>query len=376
MSRIEEVDARLTELRSMDLDAEGIDLKAILEETHSLNEERAQLMAEEETRQAELAAIAAEEVRTAETTTIVEDTKMEVKEIRNSVEYVNAFAEYIKSGNDAECRALVSENGTNGTVAVPELVDDIVRHAWDKEGIMALVKKSFIAGNLKVGFEISSTGAVVHEENSGAVTEETLVLGIVELVPASIKKWIHVTDEVMDLRGEAFLRYVYEELAYQIAKKAADELVAKIVAAPQTSTTTAVAVPVVSEATIGLGTIAKAISELSDEADNPVIIMNKSTWASFKSTQYAGQYAVDPFEGLPVLFNNTITAYSAATTGKTYAIVGDLGKGALANFPAGSQITFKFDDKSEAEKDLVKIVGREYVGLGVVAPKAFVKINK
>ena len=376
MSRIEEVDARLTELRSMDLDAEGIDLKAILEETRSLNEERAQLMAEEETRQAELAAIAAEEVRTAETKNIVEDTKMEVKEIRNSVEYVNAFAEYIKSGNDAECRALVSENGTNGTVAVPELVDDIVRHAWDKEGIMALVKKSFIAGNLKVGFEISATGAVVHEENSGTVNEETLVLGIVELVPASIKKWIHITDEVMDLRGEAFLRYVYEELAYQIAKKAADELVAKIVAAPQTSTATAVSVPVVTEATIGLGTIAKAISELSDEADNPVIIMNKSTWASFKATQYAGQYAVDPFEGLPVLFNNTLTAYSAATTGKTYAIVGDLGKGALANFPAGSQITFKFDDKSEAEKDLVKIVGREYVGLGVVAPKAFVKINK
>ena len=34
------------------------------------------------------------------------------------------------------------------------------------------------------------------------------------------------------------------------------------------------------------------------------------------------------------------------------------------------------DDLSLSEKDLVKIVGREYVGLGVVAPKAFVRIMK
>jgi hypothetical protein len=34
------------------------------------------------------------------------------------------------------------------------------------------------------------------------------------------------------------------------------------------------------------------------------------------------------------------------------------------------------DELSLAEKDLVKIVGRQYVGMGVVAPKAFVKIAK
>ena len=57
------------------------------------------------------------------------------------------------------------------------------------------------------------------------------------------------------------------------------------------------------------------------------------------------------------------------------AIVGDLGNGALANFPGGEDIEFKFDELSLAEKDLVKIVGREYVGLGLVGPDQFVRLT-
>ncbi len=142
--------------------------------------------------------------------------EMEI-EVRNTKEYINAFAEYIKSNDATECRALLSENG-GGTVAVPAIVSDIVKTAWDKEGIMSLVKKSFIAGNLKVGFERSATGAVIHTEGTAAPDEETLVLGTVTLVPQSIKKWITISDEALDLRGEAFLQYVYNEVAYQIAK--------------------------------------------------------------------------------------------------------------------------------------------------------------
>ena len=309
----------------------------------------------------------------------VEERKtMDSKEIRSSVEYINAFAEYVKNGDDTECRKLLSVNAS-GVVAVPTIVDEIVKTAWEKEGIMSRVKKTYLKGNLQIGFEISATGAVIHTEGADAPNEETLVLGIVNLVPASIKKWITISDEVMDLRGEAFLSYIYDELTYQIAKKAADTLITKIDACGTQSTntpTTNVAVPAISTNTISLGLIASAIAELSDEAANPVIMMNKTTWASFKSVQYAGSFAVDPFEGLEVVFNNSIKAFAAATTGETFCIVGDLGVGAQANFPNGEDITLKFDDLSLAESDLVKIVGREYVGMGVVAPYAFTKITK
>lgn len=76
------------------------------------------------------------------------------------------------------------------------------------------------------------------------------------------------------------------------------------------------------------------------------------------------------------MYNSTIKAYTVASTGDTFAIVGDLGEGALANFPDGESINLKFDELSLAEYDLIKIVGRQYVGLGIVAPKAFVKLTK
>ena len=300
-------------------------------------------------------------------------------EVIKSAEYRDAFKNYILTGEDAECRALLTENVSTGVVPVPEMVYDIVKNAWEKEGIMALVKKVYLKGNLKVGFEISADGAVVHTEGADAPSQEKLVLGIVELVPASIKKWITISDEVVDMDSGAFIQYVYDELTYQIAKKAADTLIAKIEACGTVSTNTPsvnVAVPVITEASIALNTIANAIAQLSDQAANPVIVMNKATFASFKAVQAAGSYAYDPFEGLPVVFNSTVKAYSVASTGDTYAIVGDFGEGAIANFPNGEDITIKYDDLSLAEADLVKLVGREYVALGVIGPKSFCKIQK
>lgn len=309
-----------------------------------------------------------------------DEKKMADIEIRNSKEYIDAYAEYIKSGNAMECRKLTSENDTTpngtGTVAVPEFVYDIVKTAWQREGIMSLVRKSYLKGNLKVQFEISGTDAAIHTEGDTAVSEQTLVLGIVTLVPQSIKKWISISDEVYDLRGEEFLRYIYDELAYRIAKKAADTVVAKIEACGTVSTTTCPGVPKYTAASVSVGSVAQAMALLSDEAANPVVMMNKATWGAFKAAEYAGSYPVDPFEGLPVVFNNTIKAFSAASTGDTYAIVGDLGHGALANFPNGEGITFKFDELSKKKEDLIEVLGREYVALGVVASDAFVKITK
>lgn len=173
-----------------------------------------------------------------------------------------------------------------------------------------------------------------------------------------------------------FLDYIYDELTYRIAKKAADTLVAKIEAAGTVSTSTSPAVPIVTAATIGLATIASARAELSDEAENPVVVMNKKTYADFKEAQATANYAQDIFDGMNVVFNSTIKDYTTASSGDTYAIVGDFGVGAQMNFPNGAEIEFKYDDLSLAEADMVKIVGREYVGIGVVAPNAFVKVQK
>ena len=360
-----------------ELDAPEADLDALEAEVRAINDELEARKNAESQRNAIRAAVAAGKGEVIETKEIIEERKTEDMgiEMRNTPEYILAYAKYLQSGNDAECRALLTENAS-GTVAVPEFVYDVVKTAWDGEGIMRLVKKSYLKGNIEVPIEVSASGATNQTEGV-QVSEQTLVLGTVDLKPAMIKKWVSISNQALRIdQAQAYLTYIYRELAHNIAKKAADNLIAKIEACGTVSTSTCVGVPKVTAASIGMGTIAAAISNLSDEATSPVIMMNKQTWAKFKAVQYANGYGADPFEGLPVEFNNTISSFDAATTGVTYAIVGDLANGALANFPDGEGISVLRDPYTLADYNLTRFVGDEYVGLGIIGPGHFVKVTK
>lgn len=373
---IEEMETRKADIVS-ELDGEGADLDALETEMRAINEELESRKAEE-AKKAEIRQAVADGAGAVVRTFTEEKKEMRTpEEIRSSKEYVEAFADYIKTGNAEEVRSLLTTNVSGGTVAVPDFVYDEVKTAWDNNDIMSLVKRIEVQGNMKVQFEISASDATIHTEGGDPVTEETLALGIVTLVPASIKKWIGISDEALDMRGEAFLRYIYSELTKKILDKLADTLIGKIAALPAT-------VPVtkdkVSAATVkvapAMGTVATAIANLSDEARNPVIVMNKLTYANFKAIQYANGYGADPFEGLRVVFNSTLDAYDAASEDDVYMIVGDFGFGALANFPNGDGVEIKVDDKTKMTEDIVRILGREYVAAEPIACKAFTLVSK
>lgn len=360
-----------------EIDAPEADLDALEQEARAINEELETRKADEAKRNEIRDAVANGAGETIETIKEEREIPMTINEIRNSKEYVDAFARYIKTGKDEEVRALLTTNATvsGAYVPVPELVEARIRTAWQKLGIMDLVRKTYAKGILKVGFELSADGALIHNEGTNANAEESLVLGIVSLTPVSIKKWITVSDEAFDMSSEEFLYYIYDEITYRIAKKAQEELIAKIVAASTSAASTAVSVAEVDDGAPTVAIVSECIGKLSDEAANPVIVMNKGTWSQFKAAQYAAGYAIDPFEGLPVYFESTLPIYSSTATTGTWLVVGDFGVGAQANFPNGDEITLKFDDLSLAEKDMNKIVGREYVGLGLVADKAFCRVT-
>lgn len=359
-----------------EIDAPEADLDALEAEARSINEELETRKTAETKRNEIRTAVANGEGETKETFESEERKEMTLDEIRSSKEYIEAFANYIKTGKDDECRAVLKTvNVSGGQVPVPTVIEGRIRTAWERSGLMELVRKTYIRGNVKIGFELSATDAVVHTEGSSAPSDETLTFGVVELKPESIKKWIKISDEAMDMGGEEFLYYIYDEITHKIAKKAQEVLLSKIAALTASATSTAVGVGVIA-GTPTIGLVAQALGTLSDEAANPVIVMNKATWAQFKAVQYAGSFNVDPFEGLDVHFDSTLPAYTAAgTTGSTWMVVGDFAAGAHANFPNGDEITLKYDDLSLAESDLVKIVGREYVGIGIVADHAFCKVT-
>ena len=356
-----------------ELDNEGADLDALEAEVRSIKEELEARKAEEE-KKVEIRKAVAE--APAPVVAKVEEEKREIMtnaEVRASKEYIDAFARYLVSENDTEVRSLLTEN-VSGAVPVPVIVDDIIRTAWEKSDILSRVKKTSIKGNLKVAFELSADGAYVHTEGTAAPTEESLTLGIVTMIPKNIKKWIRVSDEAIAMGGETLVRYIYDELTYQIVKKLSALVIADITGASTSASSTAVSVPAIS-ANPALTTVATAFANLSDEATDPVIIMNKLTYASFIGAQAGGNFSFDPFNGLKVLFSSALPAYSSASNGQVYAIVGDL-KGAQVNYPEGEGIVIKYDDLSEAEADLVKIVGRQYAAHALTACNMFCNIKK
>ena len=366
---------QLMERRSaiaVELDAPEADLDALEAEVRAINDE-IENRKQAEQRKTDLRAAVANGAGEVTNKPVEEEHKMTVEEIRKSNEYINAYAKYIKTGDDKECRALLTENAS-GVLPVPVLVDEIVRTAWDNDQILRRVRRTFFKGNLKVAFERSATAAAVHTEGTSAPSEESLVLGIVTMIPANIKKWIRISDEAVAMGGEAFLRYIYDELTYQIIKKLAAEVVNDIKGASTSHGPTAVGIPKVNAAP-ALGTIASAMGYLTDEATDNVVIINRLSWSAFKAAQYAGSFSVDPFEGLTVLFSDALPAYASADENAVYAIVGDL-KGAQVNFPEGDGVVIKWDDLSEAEADLVKVVGRQYAAHAVTAPGRFVNITK
>ena len=357
----EELETRASEIASETAEADKEQLETLNAELDMIEERKKALQEEIETRKENVEAVikgAGKEIETRE------ESKMTNKEIRNSQEYVAAYAKYIRTGKDMECRALLTEAVENGVVPVPEFVESAILTAWENDEIFSRVSKTFVPGNDKQGFEVSATDAVVHTEGAEAPEEEELILGIVDLVPDYLKKWISVSDKALAVGPSQLLNFLYDELEYKIVQKAADIAIAKILAAPAASTTSAVGVAQVA-GDVEAATILQAIGQLGPNARDRVFIASGTTIAAVRTAALQANYAFDPFFGLTVIQNDKVT---------DGAIVGDLA-GVRANLPEGGSVRFIFDELSLAEADLVKIVGKMLAAIEVVGPKMFAVIT-
>lgn len=307
------------------------------------------------------------------------DNTMTFEEFRNSKAYVDAFANYIKTGKDEECRALIKEyrmpasgdtpspatfmtiNAPDGNVPVPAFVENRVKTAWDRDEIFSRITKTFVKGNLKVAVETEADPAVIHAEGTDAPNMEQVTLTVINLVPSTIKKWVAFSTEVLAMGSEEFLMYVYDEITYRIIQKAAEVALNAIL----NNTNALNGLPVNAPATPA--SIILAIANLNPEARDLVFIASAQTIANIRIAALNASYAYDPFQGL------TPIAAPASIIGDK-AIVGDL-SGVQANLPEGANVRFVLDEYSLAEKDLIKLVGRLYAAIDVVGLHMFVVID-
>lgn len=342
----EDIQQRLADIQT-ELASENADVDALSAEVTKLEERESVLRQEAEEKRALM-----EKVTNANLP-VIEERKEESKVEVRKEELYDALAETIKGRATPEQRALLTTNATNGTVAVSTIVDGYVWRDWNDSKILSRIRKSYVKGMYAVQYEASATGAVIHEEGANAPQEETLTLGTINFIAQYFKKWIKVSDSVLALRGREFLDYLFDEFGHQLAVAMENAVVTEIA----TSTLTAQ----VTHA-IDTGAVLAGFSALSDEASRPVAIMAKATYADIMNAR--GSDLNDPFAGLEVLFNNTVTG----------VMVGDL-DGIIANFPEGEEFKYIVDEYSLAEANMVKIVGKILCSIHLVRPNGFAHVT-
>lgn len=293
-----------------------------------------------------------------------EPKKMNINEIRSSEEYINAFAQYAKTGDATECRALLSDNATNGTVPVPTFVADMVAERVKESKILSRVRKMNAAGNVKVGFEIVTPEASSHNEGV-EVQEEALELGIATLVPTTFKKWVSISDEALDsMNGRQYLEYLYDEITRGIILAREKQVATVIYNAPESATRTQAGVGVHTITTPSISDFVNAAANLSSAAEDIVIIMDAATYAGYKGIQMSSTFGADPFDGHEVIINKYFTS----------PVIGDL-KGIMENLPKGDEIEFKYDEQTLMTSDMVRVLGRQPSAIGVVGDHYFIKFG-
>ena len=372
---VEELETRQAEITGMETDgAQTEELEARAGELEAI--------------QAELEARKAKAAEEAEARKAVEDgageikeekqeeKRMEVSEIRNTPEYLDAFANYIRTGNDSECRTvLLSKNApASGQLPVPDMLEGIIKTAWDRNAFLNQIKKTYFRGNLRVPFELSATGAWKHIEGTTGLTEEEITIGIVTLTPNNIMKLVRCTEECVSMGGEEFINYIYSEVAYRVLGELVAEIIDYIDDLGTSNGATAIGIPKVKQAP-GVMVLANAATNLTEDATDLCVVMNRLTEAKFNTAYASGQFAINPFDGFKKVYCSALPAYDSANENDMYALVGDL-KAIQANYPEGESLVIKWDDLSQAEDAIVKVVGRQYVGFGVTAPGRLVKLTK
>jgi len=352
--KIEDIETRMSEIETA-MTAEDANLEELSAEVDSLVERKKELA-----RQAEEQRNLREKVANVRGIVIEkhdEEENEKMDKIENRAALADAMAEFIKGNATPEQRALLTTGVSGGTVKVSDVVEDYIWTDWEKSSILSRIRKVYVKGNYSVGYEASATGAVKHTEGDlENPAEEVLTLGYVNFIAQYYKKWITVSDTVLALKGEAFLRYLLDEFGHQLAVALENAIVAEISASTLTASVTN---PIDNTAAMA------GFAALSDEAINPVVIISKANYATIMNERATtGAKIDDPFNGMEVLFNSTVTGM----------LVGDL-DGVVANFPEGEDFKFIIDDKSMAEHDMVKIVGKILADIHLVRPNGFAKVT-
>lgn len=391
---VDEIETRKAEFESADVEKRD----EILNNVEELTKEAETIDAEIKELEEKRDAFASQEERMSLNTTLskVEERKEQImtNDVLNTKEYNKMYADYIRGKVDEkEVRSYLRQaNLSTSTTAVPvpQIMQGFVETAWAEYGKFSrLVSETFEAGILRIPVEVSADGANWHDENGEAVAQEQITLGQIILQPKMIKKYIALTDELMAMAEDEFLRYVADELVYRVVLALDEAIINRtdanglgVIGVLGNTYTEKVS------ADLGFNVINQAVAELITFDDLTIAMNPKTFFNNFMGlTDQVGNpifRIVHDNEGKPtyflsghrVEFTNAIPAYEDVEAGAPYAVVGNFRRGYRVNYPQGRDVITLVDPYTLATEDIVRMIGRLYVAGNVVKPKHFAQLNK
>lgn len=392
----DKVETRKAEFENADVETRD----AILEEVETLTKDAENLDSEikelEETRNT----YKEQEARMSLNATLskVEERKEQIMEndVLKSKEYEKMYADMIRGKVDEkEVRSFLTRSGSanlstaTSYVPIPTIMQGFVETAWAEYGKFSrLVSETFEPAILRIPVEVSADDANWHDENGDAVEQEQIVLSQIVLQPKMIKKFLALTDELMAMAEDEFLRYVADELVYKVVLALDEAIIDRtdanglgvigIVGNALTESVSAnLDFNVINEAVAKLlvfddltiamhpQTFFKNFMGLTDQVGNPIFRIVHDNEG--RPAYYLSGYRVEFTLALPTFDN--------ANAGDTYAIVGNFRRGYRLNYPQGRDVITLVDPYTLATEDVVRMIGRLYVAGNVVKPKHFAELK-
>lgn len=318
--------------------------------------------------------------------------EMNIETLRGTSEYRSAYVDMIKTGNVQGVEEVITRAGLKSTdtgVPVPTIMQGYVETAWAKSGKFSkYVRLVSHKGNLQIPVEVSADDAQMHAEGTAMPSEESITLKSINIGYKTIKKWISLTDELMALVDDEFLKYVADEIVYKVSKKLDDLIIS--------GTSDDKVVGVLNDQNNLVSTIkqdftfATHLSLLAeiDYEEDLVFAMNRKTFfntvMALKDNNGNPVYQImTDNEGKPrytiggykVEFTDQLKSYAEASANDPYMLVGYF-HGYTLNCPNGKEVKTMVDETTLAREDKVYMLGKLLAGGAVTKQKAFAVVQK
>lgn len=325
------------------------------------------------------------------------------EDVTKTNEYAKMYADYIRGRVDArEMRGFIEKRMPAQDVTIttnmpagkdvfpyPTVLQQYVETAWATYGKFSrLVSESFEPAVLNIPVEAEADGAHWHIQGENGPTSESITFGQIMLQPQMIKKWVMLTDELMAMTSDEFLRYIADELVYRVYLALDEAIINRDGSNGGVNGIINSALTDSANVDLGFNAINTAIASLVT-FDNLTIAMNPATFFNnfmgltdlqglpiFRIAQDNEGRPAYYLNGYRVEFTQALPSYDTATTSEAWAVVGDFRRGYRLNYPQGRNVITMVDPYTKMTEDVVRMLGRLYVAGDVIRPKHFVALYK